>query len=240
MPSAEEWIMSPEVGFLQDVIAHPDDDTVRLIFADWLEEHGDPRGEFIRLQCESARMAAADARRLIWQQRERWLEAEHPEWVGPELRELALSWTFRRGFVEKVTVSASVYLEKAARLSRLAPITSVMLDLTGVEIPQAIIELVPESVAREHVILPLAQRDRVLTFAAQNSDDRKLFEKMEFILNKTINLLPAPAEQIVEAIDRYYGNRDTESVECVLYALAEVAREPVAYHPSDQRQRPQR
>jgi uncharacterized protein (TIGR02996 family) len=47
--------MSTEEAFLQDILAHPEDDTPRLIFADWLADHGDPeRGELIRLQCERA------------------------------------------------------------------------------------------------------------------------------------------------------------------------------------------
>src|SRR4051812_48307025 len=38
------------------IAANPDDDTPRLIFADWLQEHGeDDRAEFIRLECELAR-----------------------------------------------------------------------------------------------------------------------------------------------------------------------------------------
>lgn len=39
------------------IVAHPDEDTVRLEYADWLQEHGDEnRAEFIRVQCELARM----------------------------------------------------------------------------------------------------------------------------------------------------------------------------------------
>ena len=39
------------------IIAHPDDDTPRLIFADWLEEKGDSaRAEFIRVQIDRARL----------------------------------------------------------------------------------------------------------------------------------------------------------------------------------------
>ncbi len=42
-----------EQGFLQDILSHPQDDGVRLIYADWLEDHGDPaRAEFIRCQLE--------------------------------------------------------------------------------------------------------------------------------------------------------------------------------------------
>lgn len=42
-------------AFLADIIEHPDDDTPRLIYADWLEDHDQPeRAEFIRVQCELA------------------------------------------------------------------------------------------------------------------------------------------------------------------------------------------
>lgn len=40
-------------GFIADIIEHPEDDSIRLIYADWLEDHGDPeRAEFIRVQVE--------------------------------------------------------------------------------------------------------------------------------------------------------------------------------------------
>lgn len=43
-------------AFLRAIIANPDDDAPRLIFADWLEEHGEgERSEFIRVQCEIAK-----------------------------------------------------------------------------------------------------------------------------------------------------------------------------------------
>ena len=40
------------------VVATPHDDAPRLIYADWLDEHGQPeRAEFVRVQC---RLAALD------------------------------------------------------------------------------------------------------------------------------------------------------------------------------------
>ncbi len=38
--------------------AEPDDDTPRLVLADWLQEHDDPRGELMRLQCQLAALPA--------------------------------------------------------------------------------------------------------------------------------------------------------------------------------------
>jgi uncharacterized protein (TIGR02996 family) len=49
--------MDEQEGFYRQIHFTPDDDAPRLIYADWLEEHGQPeRAEFIRLQIEMARM----------------------------------------------------------------------------------------------------------------------------------------------------------------------------------------
>lgn len=48
-------IVSIRDELLKTIIDHPDDDASRLVFADWLDEHGEPeRAEFIRVQCELA------------------------------------------------------------------------------------------------------------------------------------------------------------------------------------------
>jgi len=44
--------MSAEQALLDECVAHPDDITCRLVYADYLEERGDVRAEFLRLQCE--------------------------------------------------------------------------------------------------------------------------------------------------------------------------------------------
>lgn len=45
-------------SFIAAIIARPDDDLPRLIFADWLDENGETeRAEFIRVQCELARLS---------------------------------------------------------------------------------------------------------------------------------------------------------------------------------------
>jgi uncharacterized protein (TIGR02996 family) len=50
-------------AFLKDIIAHPDDDDRRLIYADWLSEHGDAaHGDLIGVQCELAKLEQGDPR----------------------------------------------------------------------------------------------------------------------------------------------------------------------------------
>jgi uncharacterized protein (TIGR02996 family) len=41
--------MQDDLDFLRAVKAKPDDDGLRLIYADWLDERDDPRGQFLRL-----------------------------------------------------------------------------------------------------------------------------------------------------------------------------------------------
>src|SRR5690348_9304066 len=48
-------------AFLRSILADPDSDTPRLVYADWLEEQGNPRGTFIRLQCARAKLTRHDA-----------------------------------------------------------------------------------------------------------------------------------------------------------------------------------
>jgi uncharacterized protein (TIGR02996 family) len=41
-----------EKNFLAAIAANPDDDEARSVYADWLDDRGDPRGEFLRLEMQ--------------------------------------------------------------------------------------------------------------------------------------------------------------------------------------------
>jgi uncharacterized protein (TIGR02996 family) len=115
--------------FLQTILASPDDDAPRLVFADWLEEAGDcDRAEFIRLQCEMARLTKDDPRAKRMVSRERELLAQHyMEWQTdlPQLEEV--TWGgFHRGFVGAIRIeSAEAFADQAATIFAAAPIREV-------------------------------------------------------------------------------------------------------------------
>jgi uncharacterized protein (TIGR02996 family) len=50
--------MDMHQAFLADIAAHPEDDAPRLIYADWLEEHGDPALPYVPLDDETAVLLA--------------------------------------------------------------------------------------------------------------------------------------------------------------------------------------
>src|SRR5262249_19010051 len=126
--------MADHEGFLQDILAHPEDDAPRLIYADWLEEHGGgagpARAAFIRLQCERARLPEGDpkANRLKYRER-KLLKANAAAWVPPLPPDFETA-QFRRGFVEHVALPLKSFLDHSAALFGAVPLLSVALSLT--------------------------------------------------------------------------------------------------------------
>ncbi len=119
--------MPTHADFLKEILAAADDDVPRLVYADWLDEQGDPRGEFIRVECLLAQLPVDDDRRWALETRGDLLRRQFAKgWAGP-LRHLVTDWRFRRGFVEHVTIRADRFLEHAAELFAAAPIKSVRL-----------------------------------------------------------------------------------------------------------------
>ena len=70
--------------FIDAIRISPDDDSPRLVFADWLDEHGESaRAEFIRVQCELAPMPTFERRYEELHVRQLELLARHEtEWLG--------------------------------------------------------------------------------------------------------------------------------------------------------------
>src|SRR2546430_17578585 len=99
--------MGPEeAAFLDRVCADPDDDAPRLIFADWLDERGDPRGEFIPVQVALAQLSAGDRRRGPLLDREAALLARHHKTWSDPLRRIAGGAQLPPRFLETGTISA--------------------------------------------------------------------------------------------------------------------------------------
>src|SRR5262249_16377121 len=77
--------------------------------------------------------------------------------------------------------------------------------------------------ARENVVLPLASDGPILKIIMSDPSDVATMEKLQFILNKQITPVLAPKEQIVEAINRHYGQSETESVDSMLAEFTDTA-----------------
>src|SRR5262245_33619674 len=118
--------MTPD-AFLETIRQNPDDDGPRLVYADWLEERGDPLGEFIRVQCELARaqrnndLPELDALQV---REEQLLTAHGIAWLGALgefVKSRSLTPFFRRGFVEQMNVDSNVFVGEHELIGREFP-----------------------------------------------------------------------------------------------------------------------
>ncbi|MFM1904954.1 MAG: hypothetical protein RLZZ440_2854 [Planctomycetota bacterium] len=96
-------------------------------------------------------------------------------------------------------------------------------DLAGIEVEEDVTGKLPESVARENTIFPLADLGGTLRIATCDPSDMDAQEKLRFILNRDIEMAIAPREQIVEAINRHYGLSDGESADSMLQEFTDTA-----------------
>lgn len=127
--------MTPDNPFLQALLAEPEDDTLRLAMADWLDENEQPeRAEFIRVQIELARGVPDRPRRCQLELRQRDLLIAHDkEWVAPLAKVLQCKpgqwggWVFRRGFVEYFNLPTRVINKRGGELAKLTPVRGLFL-----------------------------------------------------------------------------------------------------------------
>jgi uncharacterized protein (TIGR02996 family) len=119
--------MTTGTDFLLAILEAPRDDALRLAYADWLEERGDARGEFIRIQYELAGLKRTDSRwSRLWVRELSLILAYKDEWFGP-LRKHFTYWECRRGFMEELQTSGRTFLEKADELFGRHPVQHVTL-----------------------------------------------------------------------------------------------------------------
>ena len=129
--------MSERQSLLAAVTADPEDDAVRLVYADWLDENGEaPRAEFIRTQIGREKLGKKSKKRDGMEARERELLALHaeewlrpvPKWARPQKDDMIadeIEWFgFRRGFLQGVIFpGVKTFLRDAPKLFALEPIT---------------------------------------------------------------------------------------------------------------------
>jgi uncharacterized protein (TIGR02996 family) len=125
--------MDMNAAFVGSISESLYDDTPRMIYADWLEDHGEPeRAEFIRVQCELEpirdryeidRAAELHGREedLLRKHQQEWLGRKLTGWDRPFGRSDGAGAEFRRGFVDTVGMPVRTFLGIGAETRQLHP-----------------------------------------------------------------------------------------------------------------------
>lgn len=183
-------------ALVRTILADPADPLPRLVFADWLDETGTAPNmawaKYMRLAVDLVHLPLTLPRRA-------YLEAVQTE-AAAEVR-------------AGLTYRAEQFIQHAAAMRQLLPLRCVTLNVETVVVPAAVIEWLPESVARERSALPLLHEDGRMTVAVPDPADTLLIENLAFVLNRRVEALKAPAEPLLAAIDRHYQHlNESQSV----------------------------
>ncbi len=124
-----KFINDDQEALYNTILNTPEDDAPRLVYSDWLEEHGEvERADFIRLQIKIARMTTDDPdyRDLRRQEQEMLLKNEIT-WTNELPSSQGIKWeSFERGFVRAVRIANPETLELAPPdMFQMVPITTV-------------------------------------------------------------------------------------------------------------------
>lgn len=91
--------MADEQGFLKAILERPDDDARKLVYADWLDEQGDPRAEYLRLMMKQRRERVITPKQ---RQRHQQLSAELATLLSQGTRRTPTSGGFPRHTEEEM------------------------------------------------------------------------------------------------------------------------------------------
>jgi uncharacterized protein (TIGR02996 family) len=110
-----------EQPFLDAIFARYADDGPRLVYADFLDEAGDPaRAELVRVQIALSHMSDDHPRRPTLTERQAELIAAHSARWTEHLGTLVVSGQFRRGVLDSVVVDSASFIENGEELFRRA------------------------------------------------------------------------------------------------------------------------
>src|SRR5262245_55658876 len=127
-------IPDEQAALLTAIIAHPDDDAPRLVYADWLQEHGnEEQAQYIRDAIQLARMGPKGRGRKRLEKRVAEAEERGEEWaqaVGVTEGQP----TYRRGFPAYVYYPYTPeFFREADALFRFVPLRSLAIASSGGE-----------------------------------------------------------------------------------------------------------
>lgn len=138
-------------GLRAAIVAQPDDDIVRLIYADWLQENAQPaRAAFVRAQVAAAQAEPFSPGAGKQDKVAKALLEANPQWRRAAQKR-ATDVRFVRGFVEHALVNAALFPRDAAALFAEEPVRS--LQVMRFAAPRGVVSLAPffEMPQLEHI-----------------------------------------------------------------------------------------
>jgi uncharacterized protein (TIGR02996 family) len=200
-------------AFLRKYLTRPTDAAARLVFADWLEDTGQPQNVawayYIRLKHEAEQYPLGSSAR------------EDKEW---EIAQRADAIRTR------LTIPAHFFIGYPKSLLQLLPPAQITVRLTHFTAADHVRACIPGHHAHNFLILPLDCQEAALLVASANPRSTRRAQHLERVTGRNIVMVAAEPEDLHEAIERHYPVGDPEewddSDDAIEFDLIVDAAEP--------------
>lgn len=237
-PSKPDSDGIPESSLLAAIIAEPDDDAPRLMYADWLTERQLPYGEFISLQIARARGRVSPEARF---KEAELLQHHRAQFLGPFDRRVNLSGCrFERGVLVRCSLSGELPRHPLVRLLE-------DIEFNGDKVPHELhfdslrtvrnlsIELLPELMERAPRLETAATRLYMRGRVPEWTVTRELLKRLPRALKHLEFGLPRTADPLAFILKETFAIphlRQLESLKVRLAAPLALPKESLAQVPS--------
>jgi type IV pilus assembly protein PilB len=131
-------------------------------------------------------------------------------WITQEQLDLAVRENKRTGVMLGQTLIGLGFITEKVLAHYLAEGTQTGLaDLSSIFIPPEILNLVPYEVATQFQVLPMGKQGNVLNLAMADPLNIVAVDTVESRTGLNVNTHTAPAQELIEAIERHYAHRES-------------------------------
>ena len=189
--------MNEKAALLSAIRETPDDDTPRLVFADWLQENGEEeRAEFVRIQCQLASSKRFRGRITLERRMVELREQEGSKLIVPyfpsltsiqkgAINKITNVLMLRRGFLEGITIDAASS-QTVGLLKTEQPIRHLGLQN---ESESNVQQLLAKQADLMRTLCSLRVHPHVIRTIAAHTD---LFRRLEYLLLSTVEMEEYP------------------------------------------------
>jgi len=115
-----------------------------------------------------------------------------------------------------------------------------IIRLKNIQIPPDVLKLIPESIAKKYLVLPIERKGPKLTIAVADPSNLILAEEIEFMTGYNVSMKLCPEMELIQAIKRFYGGggdiagKGVTNIDAKDYTLDDLEEDTSLFDENDQ------